>query len=147
MIEGIDVLQGAVRRADGEGPGRVPADHRQGKKGDKAVEAVLEHFRDKEKREEFYGFFRELEELYEILSPDAFLRPYLTDYDELLRMYHLLRAQLRPGHAGRQGVPAQDRQAGAGAHTDRRHRGPDEVPRSERARHWKPSPRQSSPTR
>ena len=47
----------------------------QGKSGDKAVEAVLEHFRDKESAQEFYAFFRELEELYEILSPDAFLRP------------------------------------------------------------------------
>ena len=56
---------------------------RQGKKGDKAVEAVLEHFRDKEAGEEFYAFFNELEELYEILSPDAFLRPFLDDYGRL----------------------------------------------------------------
>jgi type I restriction enzyme R subunit len=60
--------------------------------GDKIVEAVLEHFRDKEKREEFYAFFKELQNIYEILSPDAFLRPFLADYDALLRMFHLLRA-------------------------------------------------------
>ena len=91
VIEGVDVLQRAVRRADGEGAARVPADRR-GKKGDKAAEAVLEHFRDKEKREEFYAFFQELEDIYEILSPDAFLRPFLDDYDELLRMFQLVRA-------------------------------------------------------
>jgi type I restriction enzyme, R subunit len=68
-----------------------------GKKGDKAVEAVLEHFRDKEKREEFYAFFKELQNIYEILSPDAFLRPFLADYDALLRMFHLLRANYDRG--------------------------------------------------
>jgi len=56
------------------------------------VEAVLEHFRDKAKREEFYGFFKELQDIYEILSPDPFLRPFLADFNELLRMFYLLRA-------------------------------------------------------
>jgi type I restriction enzyme R subunit len=54
-----------------------------GKKGDKAVEAVLEHFRDKERRDELYAYFRELEELHEIISPDKFLRPFLKDYGTL----------------------------------------------------------------
>lgn len=62
------------------------------KRADKATEAVLEHFRDKESRQQFYQYFRELQELYEILSPDAFLRPFLADYEELARMVHLLRA-------------------------------------------------------
>ena len=55
-------------------------------------EQVLEYFRDKEKREEFYAFFKELQNIYEILSPDAFLRSFLADYDALLCMFHLLRA-------------------------------------------------------
>jgi len=62
------------------------------KSGDKAVEAVLEHFRDKEKRETFYQFFKELQDIYEILSPDAFLRPFLNGYEELLRMYYICKA-------------------------------------------------------
>ncbi|MDZ7371260.1 MAG: type I restriction endonuclease subunit R, partial [candidate division KSB1 bacterium] len=65
-------------------------------KNDKLAEAVLERFRDKEPREAFYRFFRELEELYEILSPDPFLRPYLEDYQRLLEMYRLLRAAYEP---------------------------------------------------
>ena len=69
---------------------------------------MLEHFRDKERREEFYGFFRELEDIYEILSPDAFLRPFLPDYDDLVGMFHLVRAYYERGNAG-SGVPAQDR--------------------------------------
>nr|WP_299645270.1 hypothetical protein [uncultured Chloroflexus sp.] len=62
----------------------------------KLAEAILQRFRDKEQREAFYRFFRELEELYEILSPDTFLRPYLEDYQRLLEMYRLLCAAYEP---------------------------------------------------
>jgi type I restriction enzyme R subunit len=91
VIQGIEVLQ--ARFAELMETARetyMPIG--KGKQGDKAVEAVLEHFRDKEKREEFYAFFKELQNIYEILSPDAFLRSFLADYDALLRMFHLLRA-------------------------------------------------------
>jgi type I restriction enzyme R subunit len=58
-----------------------------GKTKDKSVEAVLEYFRDEEKRREFYRFFKALSNIYEILSPDPFLRPYLEDYEILARIY------------------------------------------------------------
>jgi len=58
---------------------------------------VLEHFRDRERREAFYGYFRELQDLYEILSPDAFLRPFLADFNDLLRIFHLVRAAYERG--------------------------------------------------
>ncbi len=91
VIEGVDVLQRRfaemIARAKTEYL-PIPAAWY----GDKAVEAVLEAFRDKERREAFYAFFRELQDVYEILSPDAFLRPYLADFDKLLRMFHVLRA-------------------------------------------------------
>jgi type I restriction enzyme R subunit len=64
----------------------------QGLTGDKAAETVLDHFRDEERRNEFYEFFTELEELYEILSPDPFLGPWLPDYQKLAEFYELLRA-------------------------------------------------------
>ena len=38
---------------------------------------MLDHFRDEERRERFYAYFREVEEVYEILSPEARLRPYV----------------------------------------------------------------------
>jgi len=63
----------------------------EGKKQDKAVEAVLEHFRDEEKRQEFYKFFKGLSGIYEILSPDPFLRPYINDYEALSRMYRTIK--------------------------------------------------------
>lgn len=72
--------------------------------GDKAVEAVLEHFREKERRQAFYAYFEELEELYEILSPDAFLRPFLDDYGRLTEMYRLLRASFERGVPVDQGL-------------------------------------------
>lgn len=50
---------------------------------DKAVERAIDAFADKEKREQFHAFFRQLEDLYEILSPDVFLREYLEDYGKL----------------------------------------------------------------
>ncbi|HEV3260279.1 MAG TPA: HsdR family type I site-specific deoxyribonuclease, partial [Gemmataceae bacterium] len=91
VIEGLDVLkrrfeeQMEVGRRD-----YLPI--ARGLAGDKAAEAVLEHFRDEERRNEFYEFFTELEELYEILSPDPFLRPWLPDYQKLAEFYQLLRA-------------------------------------------------------
>jgi len=62
-----------------------------GKTQDKAVEAVLEYFRDEEKRQEFYRYFKQLSQLYEIISPDDFLRPYLDDYETLSRMFKIVR--------------------------------------------------------
>ena len=62
-----------------------------GKTQDKAVEAVLEQFTDEEKRHEYYRFFKELADIYDILSPDAFLRPYIEDFETLARMYRILR--------------------------------------------------------
>ena len=61
-----------------------------GKHQDKAVEAVLEHFWDEDKRQEFYRYYKQLSRLYEIISPDDFLRPYLDDYETLSRMYKIV---------------------------------------------------------
>jgi type I restriction enzyme, R subunit len=54
---------------------------------DKDVDHLIEHFRDKGRRQEFFKEFKELEMLYEIVSPDAFLRPYIDDYTSLASMY------------------------------------------------------------
>jgi len=70
-----------------------------GKPSDKAVEVVLNHFLEEELRHKFYDFYRELSNIYEILSPDAFLRPYLEDYDTLSRMYRILKEAYESGLA------------------------------------------------
>ena len=69
----------------------------EGKSQDKAVEAVLGHFINEEKRHEYYQFFRELSDIYDILSPDAFLRPYIEDMETLARMYRILKEAYDPG--------------------------------------------------
>jgi type I restriction enzyme R subunit len=86
VVEGMDVLKERFNALMEEGRQKyLPLTA--GKKGDKAVEAALEHFRDKELRQLFYAFYEELEELYEILSPDAWLRPFLVDYTTLTEIY------------------------------------------------------------
>jgi type I restriction enzyme R subunit len=65
--------------------------------GDKQVEAVLEAFRDQEARLAFYEFFDQIQETYEILSPDPFLRPFLDDYGLLVSMYEVCRANYDRG--------------------------------------------------
>jgi len=96
VVEGIEVLKARFEQMMGEGRQEyLPLVT--GKRDDKAAEAVLEHFRDRQERHGFYKFFRELQELYEILSPDPFLRPYLADYEQLARMYRLLRSAYEPG--------------------------------------------------
>jgi len=69
----------------------------EGKSKDKAVEAVLSHFMDEEIRHEFYGSFKSLSAMYEILSPDQFLRPYIEDYETLSSMYSILKDAYEPG--------------------------------------------------
>ncbi|HLP79874.1 MAG TPA: HsdR family type I site-specific deoxyribonuclease, partial [Acidobacteriota bacterium] len=67
-----------------------------GKKGDKAVESVLENFRNEIRRTDFYEYYKELSNIYEILSPDAFLRPYITDYDTISRMFKIVKEAYDP---------------------------------------------------
>jgi type I restriction enzyme R subunit len=54
---------------------------------DKDVDTLIEHFRDPERRKEFFKEYKEVEMLYEIISPDAFLRPYIDDYATLSAIY------------------------------------------------------------
>ena len=64
---------------------------------DKAVERVVEAFEDKYMRESFYRFYREIESLYDILSPDEWLRPRLDQYLDLTRLYALVRGAFGNG--------------------------------------------------
>ncbi len=57
---------------------------------DKAVERVIETFADKSARDTFIRCYRELETLYEIISPDAFLRDYIADYTNLAMLYRIV---------------------------------------------------------
>ncbi|MGI8955447.1 MAG: type I restriction enzyme subunit R domain-containing protein, partial [Chthoniobacterales bacterium] len=58
---------------------------------DKDVDTLIEHFRDPERRKEFFKEYKEIEMLYEIISPDAFLRPFIDDYTTLSAIYSVVR--------------------------------------------------------
>ena len=58
---------------------------------DKAKERAIEHFADKDDREAFFKFFKGLQNLYDILSPDAFLHEFIADYQALTILYGLIR--------------------------------------------------------
>ena len=57
---------------------------------DKTLEKAIEVFEDKERREAFYKLFKELEMLYEIISPDVFLRPHIENYGKLSLLYQIV---------------------------------------------------------
>lgn len=58
---------------------------------DKDVDRLVAHYKDKSKRKEFFKYYKELEMLYEIISPDAFLRPFIDDYKTLTQIYMIVR--------------------------------------------------------
>jgi len=89
VIQNIDILKAAfAKRIQEYAEAYLPL-----AKGwdDKAKERAIEHFEDKDSREAFFKFFRGVQNLYDILSPDAFLRPFIEDYQALASLYGLIR--------------------------------------------------------
>ena len=58
---------------------------------DRDVENLIEHFRGADRRKAFFREFKEIEMLYEIISPDAFLRPFIDDYSTLASIFSVVR--------------------------------------------------------
>ena len=58
---------------------------------DRAKERAIEHFEEVEDREAFFKFFKQLQNIYTILSPDACLHPFIDDYQSLASLYGLIR--------------------------------------------------------
>ncbi|MGI8587810.1 MAG: type I restriction endonuclease subunit R [Chloroflexia bacterium] len=89
VIQNVDVLEALFRTMMREtAPQYLPLTRGW---DDKSKERAIAHFADARKREDFYKFFRQLESLYDILSPDAFLRPFMDDYQALGELYLLIR--------------------------------------------------------
>ncbi|MFZ0616099.1 MAG: HsdR family type I site-specific deoxyribonuclease [Chthoniobacterales bacterium] len=57
---------------------------------DKDIDNLIEHFRDPARRKEFFKEYKEIEMLYEIISPDAFLRPFIDDFTTLSSIYDIV---------------------------------------------------------
>ena len=86
---------------------------------DKDVDNLIEHFRDKDRRKEFFKEYKEIEMLYEIISPDAFLRPFIDDYATLSSIYAVVRnAYAKKVYVDR-GIPEEDQRARPEAHRRR----------------------------
>ena len=60
-------------------------------KPDKVVSEILEMFGDENMRQKFYARWRDLEDMYNIISPDEFLRPHLDNFERFARIYNILR--------------------------------------------------------
>src|ERR1043166_2046511 len=90
LIESIDVLFTRFRelmRAEAQEYLRLT----KGRIDDKAVERAIDFFVNKPKREKFYQFFKDIEALYEILSPSAELADYIDDFRNLATLYQIVR--------------------------------------------------------
>jgi len=62
----------------------------QGRQDDKLIEQAIEYFSDKDKREAFFKYFKRLEMLYEIISPDKDLRDHMDKYLKLSSLYTII---------------------------------------------------------
>jgi len=58
---------------------------------DRLAGVLIEYFTNEQKRKAFFALYNEIEMLYEIISPDAFLRPYINTYTSLASMYQVVR--------------------------------------------------------
>lgn len=65
------------------------------------VANIIDYFFDEDKRGEFIKLFMQIQEIYEILSPDEFLRDYLKDYKLLLQVYQILYKEFSPEAEGK----------------------------------------------
>ena len=57
---------------------------------DKSKERAIEYFKEKATRDNFFRFFHSVQSIYDILSPDVFLRPFMDDYQSLSRLFGLI---------------------------------------------------------
>ena len=89
VIQNLDVLKALfAARFEETAPTYLPYAHSW---DDRGKERAIAYFEDKEGREAFFKFFRQIQDIYNILSPDAFLRPFLNDYKGLASLYALIR--------------------------------------------------------
>jgi type I restriction enzyme R subunit len=89
VIENLDVLKERFTALMGA-PASTYLALCQAPVDDKAVERALDAFADKDRREAFVKFFRELQVLYEIISPDVFLRQHMEDYGKLSVLHEIV---------------------------------------------------------
>src|SRR5436190_14130972 len=90
LIESIDVLLARFKELM-RGEAQEYLQLTKGRIDDKAVERAIDFFVNKAKRAKFYEFFKDVEALYEILSPSAELADYINDFRNLATLYQIVR--------------------------------------------------------
>jgi len=91
VIKNIDLLKESFARMMRQDAAPYLALCR-GRMDDKAVERAVAYFSEPPRREKFFSFFRQLQNLYEIVSPDAMLRDHMADYGKLGALFKTIRA-------------------------------------------------------
>ena len=66
---------------------------------DKTLSVIYERFIDIKEREKFSKLFKQIEDIFEILQPDVFLRDYLEDYKRLTQLYKIVQNMFKPKEA------------------------------------------------
>lgn len=90
VIEDLDLLLERFKELMG-GPAQTYLSLCRGQIDDKTVERAIETFTDKEQRIAFYETYKQIETLYEILSPSPDLRDYIDDFGSLSLLYQIVR--------------------------------------------------------
>ncbi len=94
VIEDLDLLLDKFRELM-SGPAREYVALCKGSVDDKSIENAIDVFTDKEKRKDFYRTYKQLETLYEILSPSPDLRDYVEDFGSLSILYRIIQNAFR----------------------------------------------------
>ena len=94
VIEDLDLLFDKFKELM-TGPAQEYLQLCQGPIDDKTVEGAIDTFTDPEKREAFYKLYKQLETLYEILSPSPDLRDFIDDFGCLSLLYQIIRNAFR----------------------------------------------------
>ena len=64
--------------------------------GEGRIDRLIDHFFDATLRDDFFETFKQLQTAYEIISPDAFLRPYIDEYATIVDIYRTLVSYFDP---------------------------------------------------
>jgi len=94
VIEDLDLLLEKFKEMMA-GPAREYIELGSDLMDDKSVEKAVEAFTNQEKREEFYRLYKQIETLYEILSPSPELRDFMEDFGCLSILYRIIRNAFR----------------------------------------------------
>jgi len=94
VIKNLDILFNRFKKLISE-KAKTHVDLLKGGIDDKTIEKAIDAFADKNKREAFYKLYKEIETLYEILSPSPKLREYIAPFKWLASLYRIIKNAYR----------------------------------------------------